>query len=291
MTPAAGVATAVVADDTRSSSGSARLRSARRLLWRELAMKLSVFRNHLPFAVLLALPLAGACTATEDVVDDLAGESAADDGGGKADSPVLETFFEVRQDQRRCVAPLCGGWWVSRVNHAKTTCGDGVKRTECYVAELDPSAVGVTGRELEGLWDGLYNHTVVLRGEIQAASYGTYGNLGRFAASEAWQAGTDSSPDGVWVLVKPNGVRCVAAPCPDKSEQKLNSALSADISDLDFEPSGATEDQQSKAWDAMLGDGTIVVGERYYTQVDGRRAKSRTVTQFYTRLLPSPSQN
>jgi hypothetical protein len=253
-------------------------------------MKLPVFRTNLSFAVLLALPLAGACTGTEDVVDDLAGESAADDGGGKADSPVLETFFEVRQDERRCVSPLCGGWWVSRVNHAKTTCADGSKKAECYVAEIDPTLVGLADRDLEDMWGGLYNRSVVLRGEIEDATYGDFGNLGRFSATEAWKAGTDSSPDGVWVLVEPNGVRCIAAPCPDKSERKLNSVLSANISDLDFEPSGATEEQQAVAWDALTG-GVIVVGDRYYTQVDSRRAKSRTVTQFYTRLQPSPVQN
>ena len=40
---------------------------------------------------------------------------------GKADGiDTASTYYSARPDTRRCVAPLCGGWWVKRVNRSST---------------------------------------------------------------------------------------------------------------------------------------------------------------------------
>src|SRR5687767_32432 len=46
-------------------------------------------------------------------------------------------YFLVRQDRRRCISPLCGGYFVKRVNQSWTPCADGRRMRECYVAEID----------------------------------------------------------------------------------------------------------------------------------------------------------
>jgi hypothetical protein len=242
-------------------------------------------RNHITFALIVSLPLAGAACTTAEVEDDLAGEEH-DGEAGKADGND-ETFgyFSIRPDYRRCVAPLCGGFWVSRPNKAKTTCADGTKAAECYVAELDDSVLGLTGSEL--LRGGVSAETALVRGEIVDNVHAEWGNLGRFVASEGWLAGAASgSADGIWVMVEQTGVRCFAAPCADKAEKKLNSVLTAMISELDFEPSGATDAELEIAYAALLPEGgrggLIVAGDRYTDRVDGRTAKARTVTQFWT---------
>lgn len=247
-----------------------------------------MFRN-ITTILFLSLPVLGACTNTS-VVDELAGESAADNAtAGKADSTALETFYTVRPDQRKCASPSCGGWFVSRVNHEKTRCADGVNRTECYVWNFDTSALGVTGRELDGFYAGLFAQTEIVRGDLsQQTVVGK--RVGLFTATEAWQAGAvDGFADGVWVLAKDNGIRCITTPCNSMGEHKLNSVLSANIADLDFEPSGATEDEIAKAWDGYAKDGIIVVGDRYYETVNGKSAKGRTVTQFFTKMQPTAS--
>lgn len=252
--------------------------------------------KNLSIALLITLPLVGACTTTTDVEDELAGESAADgEDAGKADgSNDTFTYFEITRDYRRCVSPLCGGYWVSRPNKAQTKCADGRNADRCYVAELDDSALGFTREaDLDAYWSGIEARAVVVRGDLTKQTYGDFGKLGKLTVTEAWRAGTTSSADGVWVKVKLNGVRCIAAPCADKSEAKLNSVLTANISDLDFEPSGATDEQKEVAFAALTDerwDGLIVVGDRYTDRVDGRTAKARTVTQFYTRMYPTADE-
>ena len=34
-------------------------------------------------------------------------------------------YYSVREDMRRCMSPLCGGYFVKRVNQSRTRCGNG----------------------------------------------------------------------------------------------------------------------------------------------------------------------
>jgi len=229
-----------------------------------------------------AMPLALTACTSSDVIDDLAGEEGDGDAAGKADGgPDTFDYYTIRRDMRRCVAPACGGYWVAKVNKEDTKCAVGGKAAECYVAELDLAALG---GNVEGTLAQAEAGTALLRGSLVKKTYplGTFGN---FVLEEAWVAGTaNGNTDGIFVKVEQTGVRCIAAPCEDKAEYKLNSVRDAMIADLDFEPSGANEDEISKAFESMLGTGLIVVGDRYYTRIDGRSGKSRTVNQFYTRV-------
>ena len=247
-------------------------------------------RHTLSFALILSLPLAGAACTTADVEDDLAGEDR-DGEAGKADgNDETFTYYSIRPDYRRCVAPLCGGYWVSRVNRSKTTCADGSKAEACYVAELDDAVLGATGAARLRL--GVSEETALVRGSIEDNVFADWGNLGRFVVTEGWTAGAaDGAADGIFVMVEQTGIRCIAAPCADKAEKKLNSVLRAMISELDFTPSGATDAELEAAYAGLLPEagpgGLIVAGDRYIDRVDGRKAKARTVTQFWTRIIPS----
>src|SRR5262249_12358383 len=42
------------------------------------------------------------------------------------------TFYSVKQDFRRCVAPACGGLFVAALNQDETLCADGQLSDECY---------------------------------------------------------------------------------------------------------------------------------------------------------------
>src|SRR6266550_2001764 len=78
---------------------------------------------------------------------------------------ATSTFYSVRQDLRRCVSPLCGGYFVKRVNMPSTRCANGRSMSECYVAGID--------------WNGQpqvdIGHLLV-RGNIVAKRYGHFGN-------------------------------------------------------------------------------------------------------------------
>src|SRR6266550_5607002 len=78
---------------------------------------------------------------------------------------VNSTFYSVRPDLRRCVSPLCGGYFVKRVNMSSTRCANGRFMNECYVAGID--------------WNGLPQSDIghlLVRGNIVAKRYGHFGN-------------------------------------------------------------------------------------------------------------------
>jgi len=252
-----------------------------------------MFKATIAFA-LLSLPLAGtACTATDLVEDELAGDLPSDGEAGKADGADTFTYFSITRDFRKCASPMCGGYWVKRVNKGDTVCHNGHKEASCYMAELDDAALGLGEAELGAFHAAIENGGAVVRGDIVKRTFAGVGTFGAFVPTEAWKSGAASgAPDGVWVRVEQSGVRCIAAPCEDKNELKLNSTRSAMIADLDFEPSGATDEEIGTAFDALTteGGGLIVVGDRYIVSEDGRTGRARTVTQFFTKIVPGATE-
>ena len=107
--------------------------------------------RHILFAGLMALTLIPACASEEqdfDSIEDDQSEVAASADDGKADAaPSSWTYYSARRDLRKCVSPLCGGWFVKRVNQTWTQCPGtpgGWTTGDCYVAEIaTPSGIGV----------------------------------------------------------------------------------------------------------------------------------------------------
>src|SRR5687768_15658107 len=82
--------------------------------------------------------IVGCGGAEEDPIE--ASEDITEGPGGD-DS----TYFVVTHpDFRKCAYPMCGGWFVQRVNHSKTKCADGSYQKECQVLDLDLSALGIS---------------------------------------------------------------------------------------------------------------------------------------------------
>ena len=238
---------------------------------------------------LASTSLFAAACATEDVTPDELAATDADAGNvGKADTTGTYTYFTVTPDLRKCAAPTCGGYWVARVNRDTTRCVDGSYAAACYVWSLDLSGLGVSDSDLGKVQETARaggDARVLLRGWIDKATVaGT--KTAVFTASEAWLAGTDSSPDGIFVEIHDNGIRCITTPCPSTSEYKLNSSLSAQIAGVDFSDSGATDRQIEAAMEQVATYGVIVAGHRYTVRDHGRTAKGRTASQYWTRVPP-----
>src|SRR5690349_9895603 len=100
-------------------------------------------------SALCALPLlfsVAACGQSGEY-DELAGENSTDDAiDGKADAAVdgAYTYFEVWADLRKCAAPMCGGFFVARLNRSTTTCVNGSAKASCYVPTLDWSEANLS---------------------------------------------------------------------------------------------------------------------------------------------------
>ncbi|MGH9968831.1 MAG: DUF6748 domain-containing protein [Pyrinomonadaceae bacterium] len=192
----------------------------------------------------------------------------------------VSTYYSLRPDLRRCASPLCGGYFVRRVNQSRTRCADGKLKTECYVAEID--------------WNGhpkVDPRRALLRADVVAKGYRSFGKLGALHVRESWQAASDpgvSASDVVrsdgFFRVKDRGVRCITHPCPTHHEAKLNTLFHRNIAGVDFTGAGAPDALVAQASAAMTeGDGVPVVGS--HVQVSGPGGKSLTLraTQFYLR--------
>ena len=96
-----------------------------------------------------------------------------DDAALDADDPAVDevratsvnlTYYYLRPDYRRCVSPLCGGYFIRRPNQPQTKCVDGTWQRECYVAQVDLEGLGADAHVGAG---------AIVRGRIAPRSFGS----------------------------------------------------------------------------------------------------------------------
>lgn len=233
------------------------------------------------FVGLVASALLPACAAsTPD--DELGQESAADGEDGKGDAAAAFTYFNVRPDLRACSLNSpgdCGvGFFVSRANRSTTQCGRGVAQAECKALSINWVPTAMPASVAKSYEDRLRTgESFMLRGTLAptADDRGT-----ELSVTEVWVGSSNEQVDGVFTLVKDNGIRCITAPCPSLTERRLNSSLSAQLSSVDLSDSGADQGAQTLARNDLYSDGLIVVGYRFYDDAGG---KGRTANKFFTR--------
>jgi uncharacterized protein DUF6748 len=183
------------------------------------------------------------------------------------------TYFIVRRDVRRCASPLCGGYFVSRVNRPRTRCPDGRNMNECYVAEIE--------------WNGhteAQGQRTLVRGDLLSKFYRRFGQLGVLRVTETWEAGSGNAPTGEFFRVTDRGLRCITHPCLTHHEAKLNMTASREIAGAELNGTGATESRIGEALAAMTGPGGILVsGSHRVVTGPGGRAQTLQASQFYLR--------
>ena len=256
-------------------------------------MRSLFFKAALP---LISISFVAACSS-EGEYDELAGETADDDvanADGKGDVAAAGnyTYYSIKGDIRRCASPYCGGDFLQRLNRTTTVCHDGKASAACYTPELGFSESGLKQEAQDKLRlaisQGVIGEGVkaIVRGRF--ARYGTTKigqDMGRFIVTEAWVAQSEAATDGVFVRVKDNGLRCIAAPCPSTGEAALNTSRTANISDIDFSASGLTDEQVGELTEKMFQpSGLIIAGDRFTVKIDGRKGKGRTATNVFARL-------
>ena len=238
---------------------------------------------------LLALSFGPVCASSE--TDELLAASADDASlDGKADAADgAYAYYAIRTDFRKCGSPLCGGFFLSRVNRTTTVCHTGSSAASCYTPVLDWSESGLD----QDLQEKLVGQTRKFGGKftLVAGRFAkkntttTSPSLGRFIIAEAWLAEGEHAPEGVFAKVTQNGIRCIAAPCPSLTEKGLNTGNTANIADLDFGPSDLSERQVQGFVDQYIApQGIIVAGDRYTFKIGGRSGKGRTVTNGFHKL-------
>lgn len=211
-------------------------------------------RSHgrgLTMIVLVTLGLASCSSA--DAADRGANEGSTDamEQSLAAASPVL--YYEVTRDVRRCVSPLCGGFFVKAVNRPLTRCADGTSAERCYVASIDWKAAGGD--------PGFSSQLFVVQGTVQPKQYPPFGNLGLLVAVDAWEPATNAAPAGAYYRLADNGIVCITEPCFSIDAQLLNRNSTMQISGLDLSAVGATQEELDRAREALQEGKLIASGK------------------------------
>jgi hypothetical protein len=131
-------------------------------------------------------------------------------------------YFQVtRRDFRKCISPLCGGWFVKRVNEAKTLCANGTRQADCYVSSIELKGVGLSAREEADFRAALESGKALIKARTYKKKFaGQF--IGTLKANEAWLGATGSAADGTFYRAADNGIRCIQAPCPSTTAYTLN---------------------------------------------------------------------
>ena len=204
----------------------------------------------------LALGALAACDA------DAPATTLNDDAAAGARSSAATAYLVVRADLRRCAAPMCGGFFVSRANYATVKCADGGFKAECYVPGASFASLGLDDGEADYVTGRMRAGHAIVRGSIAPRSYSGFGNLGILNVTEAWDAWTDQAPTGTLRAVASTGIQCIAAPCPTLHATELNrNAHDTQITGLDLSALNAAEESKDAAMNLAYTDRLLTAGE------------------------------
>lgn len=190
------------------------------------------------------------------------------------------TYLELRRDFRRCAAPRCGGFFVSRVNRLTTPCADGSRSAECYVSELDFSALGLSGEQAASVEAA--PEEFVLRGDIESLN-SELGEVGRLSVTEAWQGHAGIEPRGAFLRVRNEGIVCITSPCLSFSAELLNSSLPrVNIAEIDLGDVGTDASDALEQLNAP--EGLLVAALPVIVSGPAGRALGLDASEYFTPL-------
>ena len=172
--------------------------------------------------LLLAVFFVG-CGVSEAELTDVSDDSSAAQGEL---GTTTRSYVVFRRDMRRCVSPMCGGYWAHDVNRATLS--------ERYVSGLDFSQSSLTRVEDQADVTGAGAFEVVLFGKLGPAE--PRFNTRPFVVTSAWRGMPGvkfNEPADTFYRVEGVAIQCVAAPCPTLRASQLHSTSTILHHDLD----------------------------------------------------------
>ncbi len=175
-------------------------------------------------------------------------------------TPTDAVLAVTRVDARKCMYPLCGGYFVKAVNTVLTRCADGTLAKECHAVELDTRKLGWTPEQQAAFEATLAKGLALVTGVITPQPRGLYtGEV--LQVSQAWQAQAKHKPQGTFYGVHNTGIVCIKAPCPTIEAVVLNTSKPSSYPDVNLSASGASKAAIEAGMKALgTHDGLIVAG-------------------------------
>ena len=183
----------------------------------------------------LLLILSTSLFAITGCAADAGPEADADDSESEVSEDAITNatnsnyWVVTRRDFRRCMAPLCGGYYVKRVNRATTVCADGKPAAECYVGSIGLNGMDLSAREEETFRGAIDSGRAVMKARLYKTRWNGNAIIGTLKANEGWIGATGSAADGTFFRVFDNGIRCIKAPCPSTTATALNGGDSYNV--------------------------------------------------------------
>jgi hypothetical protein len=228
-------------------------------------------------AVVLAGLLAGCGVSDVEVTEAPSATDATAEETGEL-STRTNSYIVFRRDYRRCVSPMCGGYWVRDVNR-KTL-------REAYVSGFDFTPSGLT-EETQGKVTEAREGEVVLRGKLGPLE--TRFNTRTFLVAEAFRGMpgvTVASTDTFYTVERAPEIRCITAPCPDLRARRIHSSATSLFHEVDV--ARASKPMVDRVWVAnRVTNQGAVVAARFVTR---GRETVLDVGQVFMRL-PEPFQS
>ena len=192
-----------------------------------------------------------------------------------------DVYLTIRPDMRKCVSPICGGWWVKAVNRNKMRCVDGTVSSECYVGTDKVNIPQLTDMQIAELRQAMSASQALLFASLSSDI--PYGQL---IINRAWLSATAQAAEGTFMNVKDNGMRCITYPCLNLDAEILNRNLVKALANYDLTAVGATDKQLVLAGEAIQGgDGLPTAGK--FVEVTGPAGVAQGVvaSQFFLPLV------
>ena len=146
------------------------------------------------FFSLLLVSATGLAGCAADTSADANGADDATEEVAESEDAITGRAVELRLLHRhaprlsaKCISPICGGYFVKRVNQATTVCADGSKQAECYVSVDHVRRHRPVGRARKSEFRGAVESGKAL---VKARMYKKKFNgltLGTLKANEGWR--------------------------------------------------------------------------------------------------------
>lgn len=195
-----------------------------------------------------------------------------------------QEYFTARPDYRKCVSPLCGGYFIKAVNKKLTSCADGTRQPECYVASITYGAGTLENEQ------SFSNRTpLLLLGNIASEEFTSFGKLGVFNAKAAYKSATQTSATERFFSIENNGIVCISSPCFSYDQNVLNgNNRTINLSNINLEKTGASADLIEQAQSLLAnGEPLFAAGRNYSYKGFAGIGVEFVAQQFYLPIKPA----
>jgi len=217
--------------------------------------------------------------------------------GSSLEAGSINTLvYSVAPDYRRCVFPLCGGYWLTPVNRVSThvpsldeaDAGVIIEPSPIYVASIEFAKLGLSSAQITEFKGLIGEGRALVSGVLSDFewAYNTF-DVQMLTATGVWGSANNNAPVGSFLEVSSSGIVCITTPCPYYNAQQINTFYSFLFHELNFDRAELTSSQLLLAQSLVSKKSLILTGTRFVSQGVAGNGVGIAATQVF---FPFPSK-